>query len=237
MPKKAGMEKWKKERRQEYLEMKQYRYYIFCEGQQTEPLYFAGFKRLIENNPIYKDMVLIKIEPCQAETMRVITMAEDYVKKNRLTRGQIWCVYDKDSFPSGRFNGVVERAECLNKENPELQYHTAWSNECIEFWFLLHFAYYTANNHRTEYISFLNNKFREKGIGKYYKNMNNIFDILLEYGNPKLAIRYAKRIIKEGDGKVPAEIAPGTRVYELVEELAKYLPEVVLMRFIDNDFN
>lgn len=31
---------WKKKRRQEYLEMKQYRYYIFCEGQQTEPNYF-----------------------------------------------------------------------------------------------------------------------------------------------------------------------------------------------------
>ena len=43
MPKKAGMEKWKKKRRQEYLEMKQYRYYIFCEGQQTEPLYFAYY--------------------------------------------------------------------------------------------------------------------------------------------------------------------------------------------------
>ena len=131
--------------------MKQYRYYIFCEGQQTEPLYFAGFKKLIEENPIYKDMVLIEIEPCQAETMRVIGMAEDYVKKNKIKKGQIWCVYDKDSFPPERFNGVVERAESLNKENPELQFHTAWSNECIEFWFLLHFAYYTSNNHRTEY--------------------------------------------------------------------------------------
>lgn len=156
MPKKAGMEKWKKKRRQEYLEMKQYRYYIFCEGQQTEPQYFLGFKKLIEDNPIYKDMVLIEIEPCQAETMRVIGMAEEYVKKNKIKKGQIWCVYDKDSFPAEHFNGVVERAESLNKENPELQYHTAWSNECIEFWFLLHFAYYTANNHRTEYIAFLN---------------------------------------------------------------------------------
>lgn len=26
--------------------------------------------------------------------------------------------------------------------------------------------------------------------------------------------------------KTPAEIAPGTKVYELVEELGKYLPEV-----------
>lgn len=64
MPKKAGMEKWKKKRRQEHMEQKLYRYYIFCEGQQTEPAYFTGFKKLIEENPVYKDMVLIEIEPC-----------------------------------------------------------------------------------------------------------------------------------------------------------------------------
>ena len=75
MPKKAGMENWKKKCSQEYLEMKQYRYYIFCEGQQTEPLHFTTFKKLIEENPIYKDMVLFEIESCQAETMRVIGMA------------------------------------------------------------------------------------------------------------------------------------------------------------------
>ncbi|MBR1930920.1 MAG: RloB domain-containing protein [Lachnospiraceae bacterium] len=231
MPKKAGIEKWKKKRRQEYMEMKQYRYYIFCEGQQTEPLYFSGFKKLIEENPVYKDMVLIEIEPCQAETMRVIGMAEDYVKRNKITKGQIWCVYDKDSFPPERFNGVVERAESLNKKDPQLQYHTAWSNECIEFWFLLHFAYYTSNNHRSEYIAFLNDKFRELGIGKYQKNMDNIFEILMKRGNPKLAIRYAKRIIKDGAGRTPAEIAPGTKVYELVEELVKYLPEEVQYKY------
>lgn len=233
MPKKAGMEKWKKKRRQEHMEQKLYRYYIFCEGQQTEPLYFAGFKKLIEENPVYKDMVLIEIEPCQAETMRVIGMAEEYVKKNNIKKGQIWCVYDKDSFPPERFNGVVERAESLNKENQELQYHTAWSNKCIEFWFLLHFVYYTANNHRAEYITFLNDRFKEIGIGKYQKNMSEIFNILLEKGNPKLASRYAKRIIKEGEGKTPTEIAPGTKVYELVEELAKYLPEEKQKRFVD----
>ena len=65
--------------------------------------------------------------PCAAETMRVIGMAERYVKKNKLQKGQIWCVYDKDSFPADDFNGVVLRAERLNKENPELQYHTAVS--------------------------------------------------------------------------------------------------------------
>ena len=152
-------------------------------------------------------------------------MAERYVRKNGIERGQIWCVYDKDSFPAKDFNGVVERMDKLNLENPELQYHAAWNNECIEFWFILHFAYYTSNNHRTEYIKFLNDKFRELGIGKYHKNMKDIFNILMEKGSTKLAIRYAKRIIDEGEGKTPTEIAPGTKVYELVEELAKYLLE------------
>lgn len=91
--------------------------------------------------------------------------------------------------------------------------------------YLLYFAYYTVNNHRTEYISFLNDKFRELGMGKYQKNMKEIFEVLLEKGNPKLTIRYAKRIIKEGEGRMSTDIAPGTKVYELVEELAKYLPE------------
>lgn len=141
-----------------------------------------------------------------------------------LTEGRFG-VYDKDSFPAKDFNGVAERVDKLNFENSELQYHAAWSIECIEFWFILHFAYYTSNNHRSEYIRFLNDKFRELGIGKYQKNMEDIFNVLMEKGNPKLAIRYAKRIMEENKEKTPADIAPGTKVFELVEELAKYLSE------------
>lgn len=85
MPKKVGTARWKKQQRKEYLEKKEYPYYIFCEGEQTKLLYFEGFKRLIEDNPIYEDMVLIEIEPCAAETMRVIGMAERYVPKMGLT--------------------------------------------------------------------------------------------------------------------------------------------------------
>ena len=52
MPRKIGTENWRKKRRQEHLEMKEYRYYIFCEGEQTEPRYFSGFKKLIEDNQL-----------------------------------------------------------------------------------------------------------------------------------------------------------------------------------------
>lgn len=69
----------------------------------------------------------------------------------------------------------------------------------------------------------MNDKFQELGIEKYQKRTENIFGILMEKGNPKLAIQYAKRIIKEGRRKTLAEIASGTMIYK--EELAKYLPE------------
>ncbi len=235
MAKRSGKEEWKRKRRQEYLEQKEDLFYIFCEGIQTEPLYFSGFKQLIESSPIYRNMILIEIEPCGAETLRVLGQAEDYVENNDISRGQIWCVYDKDSFPAENFDGVVERIDKLNRASQEVQYHAAWSNECIEFWFVLHFANYTSNNARPEYIKFLNKKFKDIGLEKYEKNDPNTFNILLERGSPKLAIRYAKRLIEESGGVPPSQIAPGTKVFELVEELAQYLPEETKNKFFDLD--
>ena len=57
MAKKTSRTDWKKKRRQEYLELKKYRYYIFCEGQQTEPLYFEGFKKWWRN---WQNICLVK---------------------------------------------------------------------------------------------------------------------------------------------------------------------------------
>lgn len=232
MARKRSRDDWRKKRRQEYLETREYRYYIFTEGIQTEPLYFQHFKDLIEENPIYKDMVLVKLEPCGAETERVVDQARKYVKDNRITKGQIWCVYDKDSFPAAHFNNAALRLEQYNDDSIDVQYHAAWSNECIEFWFLLHFQYYTSNTHRNEYRRILRRKFVEVGAPRYDKNVDQTFEVLLNHGDPKLAIRYAKRILRENEGKTPTDIAPGTRVHELVEELAKYLPVELRERFL-----
>lgn len=46
MPKKAGMEKWKKKRLQEHLELKKYRYYIFCEGNRQSHSILLDLKSL-----------------------------------------------------------------------------------------------------------------------------------------------------------------------------------------------
>lgn len=108
-------QRWKKQRRKEYRIKIEHRYYIFCEGEQTEPQYFNGFKNRIEENPIYNSV--IEIKPCAMETMRVIGKAEEYIQKNHIEKGQVWCVYDKDSFPASDFNNVVNRARKLNESS------------------------------------------------------------------------------------------------------------------------
>jgi len=51
----------------------------------------------------------------------------------------------------------------------------------------------------------LNDKFKELGIGKYQKNMNGVFTILMEYGNPKLA-KYCRRKCRQVLKKTSIEI-------------------------------
>ena len=70
MAKRGRKEKdnWKKKRRQEYLEKKVISLLYFLRGTSNGNLsIFKDFKRYIEDNPIYRDMVLIEIEGCQAE--------------------------------------------------------------------------------------------------------------------------------------------------------------------------
>lgn len=210
------------------------KYYIFCEGEQTEPLYFNGFKKAIETNPIYEDRVIIHIEGTGRETKRVIGAAEDYIQANIIKNAEIWCVYDKDSFPPEDFNAVSERAAILTDDAKALSYKVAWSNQCIEYWFILHFDFYDANNDRKDYRKYLHKKFEDLGLKRYEKNNPDIFKILHESGEPKLAIRRARKQLDFFAGKTDSESAPATKVHLLVEELARYLPESIKTKFIDD---
>ena len=208
------------------------RYYIFCEGKQTEPNYFKGFKEAIEVNPIYKNRIFIQIEGTGSETKRVIGAARDYIENNGIENAEIWCVYDKDSFPSADFNAVSETADSLNRNDKSLTYRVAWSNQCIEYWFILHFDYYDSDNNRMYYRKYLHKRFADFGLTRYEKRNPGVFAILLEFGNPKTAIKHAKRQLDFFEGKTDSESAPATKVHLLVEELSKYLPEELKSKFL-----
>lgn len=222
----------KKQRTIERYETVQNRYYLFCEGEQTEPLYFKGFENEIKNNPIYKNLVFVKVEGLGKETLRVIYEAEQYVLDNNISDAQIWCIYDKDSFPADDFNTVSEYADALNRSQNKVKYQVAWSNQCIEYWFILHFDWYTSDNDRKYYRKYLHKKFAELGWKRYTKNNEDLFNILTIFGNPKLAIKRAESRIQECKGKSDSKSVPATKVHLLVRQLAKYLPDEIRSHYI-----
>ena len=222
----------KKQRKVEYLEPISTSYYIFCEGEKTEPFYFRGFKDLVVSNSIYKNMT-IEIEGLGYNTNSLLEKAEEYVASHHLKDAQIWCVYDKDEFPDDNFNKVEQRMSGLNTQNKDnVTYHAAWSNQCIEYWFILHFSFYDANNDRQYYVDFLKKKFKDLGRKPYAKNDKGVFDVLCQYGNPKQAMRWADKQLEGFQGITPAKSAPATKVHLLVRELAKYFPSKAKERFV-----
>lgn len=222
----------KRQRKIEYLNTIDKKYYIFCEGKQTEPLYFQGFKKAIENNPMYKNVVHVEVHGLGSETLRIIYAAEKFVFDNKLKKAEIWCVYDKDSFPERDFNAVSEYAEALNQRQTDVQYRVAWSNQCIEYWFILHFDWYTADNDRKYYRAYLHKKFSNFGYRRYEKDNSELFDILTKYGDPKKAIQRAERRLKEFEGYTDANSVPATKVHLLVTALAEYLPDGLKERYL-----
>lgn len=223
----------KKQRRIGEIEEVENRYYIFSEGSNTEPLYFGGFKKSIESNAVYRHTVQLIPIGTGRETINVVREAEKYIKQHKITKGEVWCLYDKDDFPADQFDAASRYVDELNASNtnPELSYHAAWSNECVEYWFVLHFSYYTANNHRKQYEEYLDKVFREHGKEKYKKTDPLIWETLLEIGNPQNALRYADRQLQEFAGQRDSDSAPATKVHHLVRKLIPYLPEAAKSHF------
>jgi len=152
--------------------------------------------------------------------------AKQYVTELRGQVSQVWLVYDKDDFPPDRFDTTSYESSRLSDEGT-IKYNVAWSNQCIEYWFLLHFENLQSNIGRTQYMGKLDEHFQKCGLERYKKNCTNMFSLLQQYGDIELAIRYAKKGIREHVGKSPTQSAPATRVHELVEELLRYLPKEV----------
>ena len=143
---------------------------IVCEGEKTEPNYFRAFG--VTQN-IYGEGL---------ETIRVVEEAE---RKNRDLGpfDQVWCVFDRDSFPPDHFDNAIRKAESLG-------FRVAYSNEAFELWYLLHFEYLHSALSRNQYVDKLS-----KHLGKSYKKGDVfIYGLLVEKGNESGAIKKAQKL-------------------------------------------
>lgn len=211
------------------------RYFVICEGEKTERYYFEGIKKRIEKK--YDKRInerinitshpTIKVKGTGKNTLSLLgyakTIIEQEKKQNRVY-DHIWLVYDLDDFPHDDFDNTLFSVETLNKQNNDsTEWHVAWSNQCIELWFLLHFNYYDSDMHRTKYFRKLDKIFKDNKLAKYEKNNEAIFEILIKYGNLEDAINNAKRLCKGNELQPPSKMAPATKVYELVERLRPHM--------------
>ena len=197
-------------------------YLIITEGTRTEPFYFKGLQKLIQET-IGGTIQVVEVpaidiygEGCA--TGKLIEEVRQLVKKAKIFYQNVWIVFDKDDFED--FDQAIQEGEANG-------YKIAWSNQSFEYWLYLHFHYSDSALHRKEWAGKLTEVFKEYqlGNGVYQKNDSNIYQVVDTYGGVEVAIRNAKRRMStfEKDRDKPSQYDPGTTVYQLVEELKQYL--------------
>lgn len=183
--------------------------YIVSEGTKTEPYYIEAIARTI--NEKYREFStgrFIVVHGIGRNTKGLLDYARTNVDKEFPQAEVVWLMYDKDDFPLDNFDNTQYSAE------DKKDVREAWSNECIELWFLLHFQELPVNIGRIKYRELL------KGYCDYEKNMENIFEILRD--KTDVAIARAKRQYESYGDVAPPQMCPATRVYQLIEELQSY---------------
>jgi hypothetical protein len=173
---------------------------IVCEGEETEPNYFKSFP--VSTRP--------KIIDGAGQTTKVVNMALKLNKDKKFDR--VWCVFDRDPSPDETPKNFNKALEIAKKEGISI----AYSNECFEVWYLLHFDSHGIPTSRKDYKKKLT-----KLLGlDYTKNSEDMYEILKD--KQEKAIENAIKLLAIYDPPNPASDNPATTVHLLVEELNKY---------------
>jgi hypothetical protein len=171
------------------------RFLIVCEGAKTEPNYFRGFR---------VPGLVLEVEGAGDNTLGVVRRALELMEEGAYE--QVWCVFDRDSFPAGRFNEALTLATRSGIK-------VAYSNEAFELWYLLHFHYYNTGISRHDYIDRLSAVMGKK----YEKGSRSIYMELL--ARQPHALKHATRLLAQYDPCAPERDNPSTTVHLLVQEL------------------
>ncbi|GAB1348684.1 hypothetical protein MASR1M107_08960 [Ignavibacteriales bacterium] len=195
-------------------------FFIFCEGKNTEPVYFNSFRI---------STVKIKTLGVGLNTLGLVEKAIRRINMERFdaTLDQKWCVFDKDDFPSDLFDKAIDKAE-------KNGFGVAWSNQSFEYWLLLHFEDHQGGSlHRDDYKSRINRSIKDekaqynidskKRVSEaFFKELSAIEPVT---GVPRLhlAISRAARIHKDKILIPPSGTESCTTVYKLMEILIEYV--------------
>ena len=199
---------------------------VVCEGTQTEPNYFKEAVSTINEELDDKYKLNVKVLGKGMNTISLVESVEDVLNEvdkynvDTIPYGKIFVVFDKDSFSSESFNEAISMCE-------KRGYIPLWSNQAIEYWFLLHFNYIEVGMNRTMYENKINEYFAKAGLKyKYKKNDEKIYSKLSQYGNLQMAIEYARRIHLSHNNDTPSKSESYTTVYKFFDEIDERLKEL-----------
>lgn len=216
----------RKARKEGIQKQKSDNWLIVCEGTQTEPNYFEEAIKSINQNIEDGYRLKVKIVGKGMNTTSLVGSVEDLIneideyKTSIIPYGKIFVAFDKDSFDDKKFNEAVDM--CIKNG-----YIPLWSNQAIEFWFLLHFNYIDGKMDRSDYADKINEYFKKSGLNyKYKKNDKTIYSKLVKYGSLEKAISNATRIYKLHEDDSPDKSESCTTVYKFFQVIDERLKEL-----------
>ena len=196
-------------KRKQFLSVKN-SYLIFTNGEETEKKYFKKFKK-----PITIEKFEVKTKGGK-DPLTLVKKANKQIEYEGLKEkyDEIWVVFDIDDYELES----IDEAIGLAKSN---DIHVAYSNQCIELWFLIHLIDKSPENPipRESLFDEIDKIFKSK-FDDNYKKTKYINDYLRPYIDK--AIERAKELEKyfmDKKFKSVNDMNPSTSIYKLIEKL------------------
>lgn len=196
-------------------------YLIVMEGERTEPGYFEGIKRYIDNKYTKGQISIRPVINCEGKgcgTGKLLKEAEKCVSRGNKEYQHVWLVFDYDNFRD--FDDTIRKAT-------KKGYRVAWSNMCFELWLCLHRNYYNTKASANDWSSRLD---AITGMNHAHKTEEAIklFPMLSANGGLQKAVKNARKLDQAYNDHIPpSQQNPCTKVYELILELKPYLAELL----------
>lgn len=194
---------------------------IFCEGENTEPLYLKGFPVNTETRVEVVGLgrgksALVREVISRLKRDGMLSRQENYDADR-----QIWVVFDMDCRGVDSDFADFDQAVALASQHG---LRVAWSNDAFELWFVLHYKYLDSALSREQYYELLSGYLCHdyKSEGKRKDFCTGLYKRLL--ADQAVAIRNASKLFESWHSGVPfSKRNPSTTVFHLVAELNRCL--------------
>lgn len=176
---------------------------IFANGEQTEKNYFRSLCVDLKLIGVRGKPDTVYVKGKEHNTKSLV----EFAVKNKDEYQEVWVVIDRDDQDK-----LFDEAISLARSN---DIKIAYSVECFEFWFLLHFNYYQTSMRRAEYYKMLTDllSFKYEKHLDIYKKIKS---------NEDEAIRRAEKLEKQHNDSgitIFHKRNPSTTVHLLVKRL------------------